>query len=143
MRELKIVVALILVVVISIQFVPVVRDNPPVISDVVGSPGIKRILKKSCYDCHSNETIWPWYSYIAPFSWRISKDVIEGREELNFSEWNKWKNDHRLLDEILEEIEDEGMPLANYLITHPYAEINDVEYELIKKWIGRTKKNVF
>jgi len=76
-----------IIVVIAIQFVTVERTNPPVTGEINVTPELKSVLQKSCYDCHSNETVWPWYSKVAPVSWLVSKDVVEGREELNFSEW--------------------------------------------------------
>jgi hypothetical protein len=70
--------------------IPVDTTNPLVNSDISSSPGVKAILQRACYDCHSNETKWPWYSRIAPLSWLLVWDVCEGRAELNFSRWNQY-----------------------------------------------------
>ena len=78
--------ALLILVLIGIQFIPVERTNPPVVLDVDAPPQVKEILKKACYDCHSNDTEWAWYTKIAPMSFLAIKDVDEGREHLNFSE---------------------------------------------------------
>jgi Haem-binding domain len=64
---------------VAIQFVPVTTANPPVESDIPTSPEVKTVLRRACYDCHSHETVWPWYSQIAPISWIIARDVHEGR----------------------------------------------------------------
>ena len=78
------------VVIIGIQFIPVERTNPPVVSDIDAPSEVKDILRKACYDCHSNETKWVWYTKIAPASFLAVKDVNEGREHLNFSEWGNY-----------------------------------------------------
>jgi mono/diheme cytochrome c family protein len=77
-----------LVVFIVIQFVPVEQTNPPVVSEPKwDSPQTKELVQRACYDCHSNETKWPWYSQVAPVSWLVADHVNEGRSKLNFSEW--------------------------------------------------------
>ena len=78
---------IVLVVIIAIQFWPVERTNPPVLSDIEAPQEVKAVLHAACYDCHSNETRWPWYSYVAPASWLVTSDVTEAREHLNLSEW--------------------------------------------------------
>ncbi|MDH5429724.1 MAG: heme-binding domain-containing protein, partial [Nitrospirota bacterium] len=83
------------IVLIGIQFIPVNRTNPPMEEEIVALPDVKAILKRACYDCHSNETIWPWYSQVAPASWLLAWDVAEGREELNFSTWNRYTQKKR------------------------------------------------
>ncbi|MDA3860574.1 MAG: heme-binding domain-containing protein [Melioribacteraceae bacterium] len=122
-----------------IQFVPVNRENPPIDENLTltAPPQIKSILKNSCYDCHSNETEWPFYSYIAPVSWLVSRDVKFGREDLNFSEWNKMtesKRNHKK-EEIVEEISRDTMPMPIYLITHPSASLSNEEKLLLKNWL--------
>jgi len=75
------------VVIAGIQFIPVEQTNPPVENDLFASNEVKDILKRACYDCHSNETNWAWYTKVAPMSWLAASDVNGGRENLNFSEW--------------------------------------------------------
>jgi hypothetical protein len=70
------------------QLVPLDRSNPPVSAEVPATPEVRAILKRSCYDCHSNETRWPWYAYAAPMSWLLVYDVHEAREHMNFSTWD-------------------------------------------------------
>lgn len=126
------------VVFLGIQLVPVPRANPSVISDVDAPLEVKEILRQSCYDCHSNETEWPWYSYVAPVSWLVAYDVKEGREELNFSNWDVHRGDSHMMEEIIEEIAEREMPMPTYLITHSKASIDAHEMELLKAWAGAT-----
>ena len=123
---------------VGIQFVPVDRENPPVTGEVTAPAQVKALLKRSCYDCHSNETRWPWYAYVAPVSWLVAEDVEEGREHLNFSEWDKLSPSRqaRLKEEIAEEVAEGEMPLSNYLITHPDAELSDADKALLYSWTG-------
>src|ERR1044072_7099855 len=72
------------------QFARIDRTNPPVETDVPAPANVKNALRTACYDWHSNETVWPWYSHVAPVSWLLAYDVVEGREELNFSTWQRY-----------------------------------------------------
>ena len=124
---------------IFIQLVPVDRENPSSDSksELKAPYEIKAILKNSCFDCHSNQTHWPFYSYIAPVSWLIAKDVKKGRTELNFSEWDKLSEKKRknVKEEIIEEISDNEMPLPLYLITHSGAKLSDEQKLKLKHWV--------
>jgi len=121
---------------IGIQAVPVDRSNPPVITDLEAPAEVKKIIRRSCYDCHSNEVQWPWYSRVAPISWLVAYDVEEGREDLNFSDWDTYANDRGMIEEIIEEIEEGDMPLRKYLITHPNASVSKDELNLLRQWAG-------
>ena len=133
----KIIIALI-VILIGIQFIPVERTNPPISMDISAPGNVASILRNSCYDCHSNETVWPWYSKIAPVSFLVAGDVNKGRKHLNFSEWDKYETDKRekILEEIVEEVEKENMPLPIYTFTHPNAKLDDHRIKLIKEWVN-------
>jgi len=86
MNARRILMAVIAVLAV-IQFIPAVHDNPPVVDPIVfADPNAEAIARTACYDCHSNETVWPWYAYVAPFSWYTISHVNEGRAELNFSD---------------------------------------------------------
>ncbi len=111
-----------LVMFILIQFFPYGRDhtNPPVLSEPQwDSPQTRELAVRACYDCHSNETVWPWYSNIAPVSWLVYYDVMEGRRKLNFSEWDHGGRES--IGEIVEEIDEGEMPPFIYVIMHPKA----------------------
>ncbi len=80
------VIGLIVVLFIGIQFIPVNRTTPPVTTPIKwDSPQTEQLARRACMDCHNNETVWPWYSYVAPVSWEIYYDVVRGRQQLNFS----------------------------------------------------------
>ena len=108
-----------------IQLVPFGHDhtNPPTVSEPNWvSPEARALVKQSCFQCHSNETEWPWYSNIAPASWLIAMDVKEGREQFNFSDWQNHPGE---VDEMAEEIQGGGMPPIQYWMFHPDAKLND------------------
>ena len=133
-----IVLVIILAIIIIPQFIPVKRDNPSVVADFNENPAVKAIFDRSCYDCHSNETVWPWYSRIAPISWQVAHDVHEGREHLNFSEWGSY-SDRRLehaREEILEETQSGEMPLGMYLVIHSGAKLSEEDKQVIAAWAG-------
>lgn len=106
-------------------------SNPPVLAEPNwNSPQTRELAKRACFDCHSNETVWPWYSQIAPVSWLVSKDVVEGRKELNFSEWGQTRagrGGSKVAEEAAEQIEEGKMPLPIYLPLHPEAALSAAE----------------
>jgi len=126
-------------VLLLIQLVPVHKTNPPVTSEIVVDAPVREIFKRSCYDCHSNETIWPWYSYVAPVSWLVVGHVNEGRGKLNFSTWDQYDASKRRqkLAEIEEEIKNKSMPLSSYLLLHRQAGLSASDLSLITGWLMR------
>ena len=133
----RITVIIIIVVFVGVQFVPVNKTNPPVTGEIKAPQEVMEILRTSCYDCHSNESKWPWYSNIAPVSWLVVKDVDEGREHINFSEWQSYSEEDKAedIEEIWEEIEEGEMPLWFYVPLHPEARLSDAQKEIIRKWV--------
>ena len=125
-------------VLIVIQFIPVDRSNPPVEGEIMESTELKTVLKKSCYDCHSNETVWPWYSYVAPVSWLVADDVHEGRRHLNFSNWQniEVRKVSKAKQEIWEMVSEGEMPLSKYVLLHPEAKLSEKDKQIIKDWTG-------
>lgn len=114
-----------------IQLVPYGRNhtNPPVVQDAPwASAETRDIARRACYDCHSNETVWPWYTNIAPFSWLIQHDVEDGREHLNFSEWGRGEQE---LDEIAEMLQEGEMPPMQYMPMHPEARLTAAEQQAL------------
>ncbi len=102
---------------------------------------VETILRTSCYDCHSNETSYPWYSNVAPVSWWVEHHIEEGREELNFSEWGTYdaeRKDHKL-EECAEEVEEGEMPLQPYTITHDEAKLTGAQKELMEEWFNSVR----
>jgi len=110
-----------------IQLVPYGRDhtNPAVTraASFAPGPGLE-LARGACFDCHSNETAWPWYTNIAPASWLVQRDVDEGRATVNFSEWDRPQSE---VDELLDVIRDGDMPPTSYTLIHPRARLSDAE----------------
>jgi hypothetical protein len=121
---------------VGIQFVPVERTNPPVEQEVPAPENVRQILRRACYDCHSNETAWPWYSRVAPVSWLIARDVTKGRAELNFSTWNRLSTKQQVeaMHESWEEVEEGEMPPWFYLPPHPDARLSAADRETLRRW---------
>jgi hypothetical protein len=112
---------------ILIQLIPLPGrgNNPPVAAEPKwDSPQTRALAKRACFDCHSNETVWPWYSYVAPVSWLVYRDTMAGRSRLNFSEWN---NSQRGAGEIAEVLQEGEMPPMIYLPMHPSAQLTAAE----------------
>src|SRR3984885_7127137 len=110
-----------------IQFVPYATDhyNAPGTQEPPGdSPQTKDLVRRACFDCHSNETGWRFYSYVAPASWLVARDVNEGRRHLNFSEWD---HPQKHAEHVVEEVKNGEMPLWYYLPLHPSAKLSDAE----------------
>ena len=127
----------IVAVLFIINLIPVNLSNPPTTSEIKTPDNIQRILEESCYDCHSNETTWYWYTKYAPISWLIAHDVNEGREYLNFSTWDKYSENEKkeLMYESIEEIKEGEMPLKIYELMHPDSKISEEELEILTTWI--------
>jgi hypothetical protein len=125
---------IIISIIILIQLVPVKRDNPSINGEVQLAAEAKSIIQRSCYDCHSNLTKWPWYTYVAPVSWMITHDTHQARSRVNFTEWNSYPVDKQQLKlaECWQEIEEGAMPLKQYLLMHPKNKITDQEKEILK-----------
>ena len=130
----------ILLALIVMQFVPVERTNPPVEQEVPAPANVRAMLRRACYDCHSNETRWPWYSHVAPVSWLVAHDVHEARKHLNFSTWNQYnpKRQAKKSNEAWEEVDEGEMPLWYYLPLHRDAVLSAEDRELLREWATAT-----
>lgn len=126
----------IILILVLIQLAPVERTNPPVEKEITAPGNVMGILRKACYDCHSNRTKWPWYSTFAPVSWLLVSDVTEGRAELNFTTWNRYpaKKLAALPKKIWEEVQEGEMPPLAYRLMHPEARLSAEEKELLHGW---------
>ncbi len=153
MKIVKKIAFLLLIVLIGMQFFQP-EKNQTEASDYVAvfemetTPPlqVKQLLKTACYDCHSNNTVYPWYASIAPVSYWLDEHVEHGREELNFSEWASYsakKKDHKL-EEMIEEVEEGEMPLNEYTWTHSEARLTEEQKKLLIDWAtgARTKYQV-
>lgn len=136
------VVGIAFIVAVLIQVKRPERTNPPVDPAAVYTAhlsvpeNVRTIITRACYDCHSNETKWPWYSNVAPVSWLVAADVVDGRKHLNFSEWGTLKPGRviKKLSEIEGEVTDNSMPLPKYLKLHPEAVLTDADKDVLTKW---------
>lgn len=142
-KPLKIVVYLAfagLVVFVLIQFVPYGRDhtNPPTTAEPKwDSPATRQLAKEHCFQCHSNETDWTWYSNIAPASWLIYRDVARAREIFNFSEWDR---NRAGLDELVPVIQSGRMPPIQYWIFHPQSRLTPAQKQQFIQGLENTIK---
>lgn len=110
-----------------IQLIPYGRQhtNPPIVAEPEwNSPQTRQFAERTCFSCHSNETVWPWYSNVAPVSWLVQRDVDEGRRHLNFSEWD---TKSLYADMLVDVIQEGKMPPFQYLIMHPEARLTQAE----------------
>jgi mono/diheme cytochrome c family protein len=115
-----------------IQLIPYGRNhtNPAVVSEPNWDSSQTRALaQRACFDCHSNETVWPWYSNVAPVSWLVYHDVEEGRSRMNFSDWSRGRQPS--ISEIQGEVSEGGMPPAQYLLMHPDARLSSAERQAL------------
>ena len=127
---------------VALQFIPVERTNPPVTGLVDAPEDVLTTLRRSCWDCHSNETDWPWYAYVAPMSLRVSQHVWMGREHVNFTEWDSYDAEERdeAYEEIAKEIDRGGMPLKDYLLVHRNAKLTTSDRERLVSWAESARK---
>ena len=135
-KVLKWLLPLLFLLFAAIQFVPVDRSNPPVEAAIAAPPDVQAILKRACFDCHSNETVWPWYASVAPMSWLVAKDVREGRKNINFSNWGKLteRKQAGAARAMWREVEEGKMPLPAYLSMHIEAELTEADKAALRAW---------
>ncbi|MCB9896553.1 MAG: heme-binding domain-containing protein [Planctomycetes bacterium] len=121
---------------LAIQAVPVERTNPPVTAELVAPQPVHDLLVRACYDCHSHETVWPWYASVAPASWLVARDVEEGREHLDFSTFASLEPGRaaHALREIAEVLEEGEMPPWFYTPLHPDARLSADEVATLRAW---------
>jgi len=140
MKFLKWIVIVVVLAFIILQFIPYGRNhtNPPVMSEPNwDSPATRELAVRACYDCHSNETVWPWYSNIAPVAWLIQKDVDSGRRHLNYSDWENTREK----GEVIEAISEGYMPPSQYLLMHKDAKLTSDEKDAFVNGLKATIAN--
>jgi hypothetical protein len=120
----------------GIQLIPVSRTNPPVKSNVAAPAAVESILRRACYDCHSNETRWPWYSRVAPVSWWLAEHVEDGRKDLNFSEWPAFDFEEQdlVFADMTTQLRKDKMPPSSYRLGHPEARLDEQERAVLLEW---------
>jgi hypothetical protein len=136
----KWVLAAAVVVFVLMQFANPARTNPPVAHDLMATspapPPVAAMLHAACYDCHSYETKWPWYSHVAPASWLVANDVDEGRKHLNLSDWfyNQPDRAARKLENMGDNVQDGDMPPSKYTLLHPDARLTAAQRDQLAQW---------
>lgn len=149
-KVLKAVAALLLLTFAGVQLVRPERVNPPAAAGrsleehASVPPEVAGVLKRSCMDCHSNRTDWPWYSNVAPASWFVVDHVNDGRRHLNFSRWGEYdrRRADNLLHEICETAQSGYMPLASYTLVHRGARLSPGDVETLCGWAGEERRRL-
>jgi hypothetical protein len=142
LRILKWVAMVLALAAVGIQFVRPARTNPPLEpaqtleAHTQMTPEVSKIFERSCNDCHSNRTTWPWYTNVAPVSWWTIDHVTHGRSHLNYSEWGKLErpDQEKSLQEICDEVLDGKMPLPSYLPMHSQARLSEQDKKVLCDW---------
>ena len=130
---------IVFIIFVIMQFIRPSRENFAVQKEleIKANEEVMTMLKTSCFDCHSNETVWPWYSQIAPFSWVISTHVTEGRKALNFSTWENYTPEQKEeKTKALYRTAYASMPLPSYLYMHEDANLTKEQRSMIRDWTG-------
>ena len=127
-------------VLVAIQLVPLQRTNPPVEAALKAPDDVQAVFDRSCIDCHSHATKWPWYAYVAPVSWLVVHDTNEGRRHMNFSKWGTYseKRRRKKARQVWDEVEEGDMPIASYLLMHPGAKLSGVDRATLRAWSEAT-----
>ena len=150
MRIVKIVALVLLVCFVGIQFMPTELNQSDVVPKtdflLVNNPpeNISTLLQESCYDCHSNNTDYPWYNKIQPTAWFLENHIADGKEELNFNEWDAYSNRRKnsKLKSIISQVEDDEMPLSSYTLIHKDAKLSKSEKTLVIDYMKKLKGNL-
>ena len=150
MKAFKIIIAILILIFIAVQFIPSgIPANKPedfnsIVKDSLINGPVLDHLRKSCFDCHSDQTTLPWYSKVAPASWLLAAHIEEGRSHLNFSEWGTYSRREKIgiLDGIRDEVTSGEMPLKSYLMIHRDARLDSAAVTAISKWVDDTSARI-
>ena len=149
-KTLKIVVIVLAAAFVIAQFIRPNQENPPVnladtLETSVAVPeNVEAILKRSCNDCHTNTTVYPWYAKITPSNWFLDNHIQDGRRELNFSIWNTYqaKRKNKKLEEVCEQVKTGEMPLPSYLWIHRDAALREGDANILCDWANQTRQSI-
>ncbi len=149
-KILKVIAVVLVLAFIALQFYRPEMTNPPIVeAETIAASAqipenVQTLLKRSCNDCHSNETVYPWYSNVSPFSWKLAEHIEEGRRELNLSVWNTYsgKKKRSKLDEICEQATTGEMPHNQYLWIHAEARLSEEDKKLLCDWAETEKAKI-
>jgi len=149
MKYFKITAIAILVILVIMQFFRIDKTNPETspendfLTSVNAPQEIHNMIKTSCYDCHSNETVYPWYSNFAPVSWMLKSHINEARDNINFSEWSDFTNKSKIgiYEDCIDMIDDHDMPLASYKLMHKEARLSDNQRNELITWFKKLEES--
>jgi len=150
MKLLKRIGVLLIIVLVGIQFIPTARNenNEVLTTEFIKAfnppKNISYLLKTSCYDCHSNNTNYPWYNKIQPISWFLERHIKEAKEELNFSEFGEYsiRKQKSKLKSISNQIKDDEMPLSSYTLIHRDAKLSEKDKSELEKWLTELRDSL-
>ena len=150
MKVLKIIAIILLLIFVGIQFIPTTLNQSDIVptTDLMETYNVPEkvevIFKTSCYDCHSNNTIYPWYNKIQPVSWIMEGHIKEAKAELNFNEFGSYseRRQKSKFKSILSQVKDGEMPLASYTWMHREAKLSDNEKKDLEDWINKILKSL-
>ncbi len=147
---IKKIMIVLLVALVAIQFFRPTKNEGNALSKndiahtVIVSPEVQKILEVSCNDCHSNNTVYPWYTAVQPIGWWLNNHVDEGKDEINFSEFNTYSMKRKLhkFKEIKEQVEEGEMPMSSYTMVHGEAKFSEEQKQLILKWVDESRDSL-
>tara|TARA_R110002050_G_scaffold200990_1_gene336056 strand:- start:3877 stop:4332 length:456 start_codon:yes stop_codon:yes gene_type:complete len=150
MKSVKIITLVLLVAFVGIQFVPTVRNQSDLVPETdfilvnTVPKNINEKLQVSCYDCHSNNTAYPWYNKVQPVAWFLEGHIKKAKEELNFNEWADYSDRRKKskLKSIISQIRDDEMPLTSYTFMHKEAKFSENEKKEITQWLERLRDSI-
>ncbi len=150
MRIIKRLAIVLLLLVLAIQVVRPEKTNPvidgarTIEARTQMSPQVSAIIERSCQNCHTYKTVWPWYSQVAPMSWLVASDVKEAREHLSLSDWANYDKKKAVskLDEICEEVSEGNMPLPSYTLLHPEAKLTEEDKRILCDWVKEEVRRI-
>ena len=149
-KILKWIAITLLIVFVGMQFVRPAKTNPPIDQSQTieahtqMTPQVAAIFDRSCNDCHSNKSRWPWYSNVAPASWLVIGHVNDARRDMNLSEWGKRDRDRqsRKLQQICDEVTDGAMPLGSYTPLHPGSKLSAADIKTLCEWANGERQRI-
>ena len=150
MRLAKKIALLLLVAFIAIQFIQPVRNKSgqvlptDILRTVPVSPAVSALLKIGCYDCHSNNTNYPWFAMVQPIGWILNGHIQKGKAELNFSEFGSYtvRRQKSKLESIASQVNDNSMPLTSYTFIHKNAKLSTEDKALLIDWATQTNEAI-
>lgn len=151
MSKSKLILAIVVIVFVLLQIVPsgrpetTMENNNDLFVNNQIPDSVSTLMRKACFDCHSNESKYPWYAYVAPVSWLVNRDIRKGRKHLNLSEWESLSKMDKasVLDDLSEAVSEGEMPMPIYVLMHPEAKLTKADRELLVNWAEDFAEQLF